>query len=445
MVTSPNDTVVTGIGGSVTDASGNVWAIDKNGQIIVDGKVDYSTANVDELAYYYGVVWQKNANNQWYSKASPSAAWVYWPNAAAPAVIPGVSANDATIEAGGTSTLVDANGNVWGLTKASGTEGYQVTVDGAIDQTTANVIQMAIVNGTIWQENTAGLWYSKTTPASTWSSATTIDPLTGSAEPISLRWVGGGNNLASNPADWSPAVAPKAGDTLTMGSGTIDVSGNALAGDTLSISPGATVDIDTSKATTLKLATTEPSSHININVAEGSTLTLTAVIGASELNVSGGTLSFVGTSVFAAFTTVLSDNIVGTGTVDLDGGNAAGETMEINGSTGNGLRFDISAPGPGDAGLVVEHPSEFHGTVVLQSGYVELLGLHATSGELLNGVLEMFNGSKLVDTTRFVSEPNTAAGEPLQMQQTSVGVALSIGLGDNYQPGGVGKVLPLHT
>jgi hypothetical protein len=445
MVASPNDTLVTGIGASVTDASGNVWMIDSSGQITVNGEVDGSTANVDELAYYNGLVWQKNADNQWYSKTSPAAPWVQWLNATAPVLTPDISENDMTIVAGSATNLVDANGNVWGLTETNAGLGYQVVVDGAVDETTANVVQMAIVNGVIWQENTAGLWYSKTTPASAWSAGTTTDPLTGSPEPISLTWVGGGNDRAANPADWSPAVAPAPGDVLTMGSGTMYVSGNGLAGDTLTISPGATADIYTNGATNLSLRTVEPSAHININIAQGSTLTLTAAIGSSYLNVSGGTLSFIGTNEFGAFSTVFSDNLVGSGTLDLNGGNAAGEAMEVNGSVGAGLTFDISSPGPGDAGLQIAHPAEFLGNAVLQSGYVAFMGIHATYGELLNGVLEMFNGSALVGSARFVSEPNNIAGQGLQMQQNSEGVMLSIGLGEYEQPGGIGTVLPLHT
>lgn len=57
----------------------------------------------------------------------------------------------------------------------------------------------------------------------------------------------------------------------------------------------------------------------------------------------------------------------------------------------------------------------------------------------------MFNGSKLVDATRFVGDPNNVAGGALQMQQNSAGVMLSSGLGEDYQPGGIGTVLPLHT
>jgi hypothetical protein len=229
-----------------------------------------------------------------------------------------------------------------------------------------------------------------------------------------------------------------------MGSGTMNVSGNALAGDTLTFDPAATAHINTTGATSLKLSATEPGAHIDINVAAGSMLTLSAVIDAGFLNVSGGTLSFIGTNVFYGFTTVLSDNITGTGAVYLDGGEADGETMELKGSVGSGLTFDISAPGPCDAGLQIDHPAEFAGDVVLQSGYVAFMGVQATSGELLNGVLEMFNGSKLVDTARLVSDPNNYGNDTLQMQQSSAGVMLSIGLGDFYQPGGIGKVLPLH-
>ena len=49
-------------------------------------------------------------------------------------------------------------------------------------------------------------------------------------------WIGGGNNKASNPRDWSPNGAPQAGDTLTISSGTMTVSGNDLKGDSLNVS-----------------------------------------------------------------------------------------------------------------------------------------------------------------------------------------------------------------
>jgi len=55
-----------------------------------------------------------------------------------------------------------------------------------------------------------------------------------------LTWIGGGDNRASNPDDWSPSQVPQPGDSLTvlatadnLGPFTMNVSGNDLAGDSL--------------------------------------------------------------------------------------------------------------------------------------------------------------------------------------------------------------------
>jgi hypothetical protein len=60
-----------------------------------------------------------------------------------------------------------------------------------------------------------------------------------------LTWIGGGNNRASNPADWSTGTAPAAGDQLHVGSigtqsgpFTLDVRGGDLAGNFLDFSTG---------------------------------------------------------------------------------------------------------------------------------------------------------------------------------------------------------------
>ena len=444
MAASPNNTIVTGVGASITDASNNVWVIDPGGQITVNGLVDPTTARVDELAYSDGLVWQKNADNSWYSKTSPTATWMYWANPGAPVLSPDISANNTTFAVNSPSPLVDANGNVWSLVGTFTGSGYQVAVDGAVDPTTANVVQLAYVNGSIWQENASGLWYSKTAPSSTWSAATNLDPLTGAPEPVSSTWVGGGDNLATDPADWSTNTAPAAGVQLFMGSGTMNVVGKALAGNTLNITSGATANINVSGQSSLKLATPLPGTTINVNVAADSKLTLNAHVISSNLNIPGGTISFVGSNTFAAFKTVLTDKLVGTGTLNLFGGNATGEFMEINGSVGHGLSFNISAPGPDDAGLQIDNPASFHGAVTLHSGYVAFAGVQATTAELLDGVLELFNGNTLVNSTRFTSSPNDP-GATLQVQQNAFGVIASIGIGKDYQPGGVGTVVKLVT
>ena len=59
-----------------------------------------------------------------------------------------------------------------------------------------------------------------------------------------LTWVGGGPNAASDPSDWSPTVAPAAGDTLMMSSGTINITDDDLAGNPLTfVSPSAVMPL----------------------------------------------------------------------------------------------------------------------------------------------------------------------------------------------------------
>jgi ribosome-associated protein YbcJ (S4-like RNA binding protein) len=76
VVTSPNSTVVlAGSTNAITDASGNKWAITAGGQVAVNGVTDTTTANVIELDYTKGLVWQENTSNLWWSKTSPGATW----------------------------------------------------------------------------------------------------------------------------------------------------------------------------------------------------------------------------------------------------------------------------------------------------------------------------------------------------------------------------------
>lgn len=181
----------------------------------------------------------------------------------------------------------------------------------------------------------------------------------------------------------------------------------------------------------------------NVTVAPGSVLTLNAQVNAGYLNVSGGTLSFIGTSSCDAYKTVLSDRLTGNGTLDLYGGNATGAFLEVNGPVGSGLTFNISSNGAGDAGLQIDHPGKFHGDIQLQSGFAAFIGLQATSADLTGDILALFNGAQLVDSVRLTNP----GGSGLQVQQNSDGVMVSAGLGDYDQPGGIGTPVPLtvHT
>jgi hypothetical protein len=84
------------------------------------------------------------------------------------------SPNDTVVVAGSTQVITDASGNTWGITS-----GGQVSVNGAADPITANVIKLAYVNGEIWQENASDLWWGKTTPGASWAptGGTATSPL----------------------------------------------------------------------------------------------------------------------------------------------------------------------------------------------------------------------------------------------------------------------------
>jgi Cellulase (glycosyl hydrolase family 5) len=65
------------------------------------------------------------------------------------------SPNNTVISAGANWAITDAAGNKWTITS-----GGQVAVNGVADTSTAQVVDMALVDGAIWQQNAAGLWWS---------------------------------------------------------------------------------------------------------------------------------------------------------------------------------------------------------------------------------------------------------------------------------------------
>ena len=177
---SSNDTVIkAGSTAAIIDASGNSWTITNGGQIAVNGTVDAVTANVVELAYVNGTIWQENSSLLWWGETKPNDAWANTPGTAtsplpAPTPTPAPSANDTVVLAGSASAITDASGNLWTITN-----GGQVAVNGTVDAVTANVVELAYVNGTIWQENSSLLWWGETKPNDAWANTagTATSPL----------------------------------------------------------------------------------------------------------------------------------------------------------------------------------------------------------------------------------------------------------------------------
>lgn len=57
------------------DTHGNLWQINAAGQVVIDGRVDTTTARVVAMELVNGKIWQENADGNWYSKLKPSDTW----------------------------------------------------------------------------------------------------------------------------------------------------------------------------------------------------------------------------------------------------------------------------------------------------------------------------------------------------------------------------------
>ena len=216
-----------------------------------------------------------------------------------------------------------------------------------------------------------------------------------------------------------------------------------LSGDTLTVPAFGTADISTSGSTRLNLVEQPPGAHAAIDVAADSTLTLNAQVTSGYLNASGGAIRFIGSNSFSGFSTVLDNNLSGRATLDLIGGNANGEFMEINGSVGFGLTFHLAGGAP-DASLQLDKPNQFFGQIDLTQnpvgvGHVAFEGIHATNAELFDGILAMFNDNRLVDVTRL-----SGGTSDLHLYQANSGVILTAGSFSDIPASDTGTVIPLH-
>ena len=216
---SANGTVVlAGSGNVIVDASGNSWTI-VNGQVAVNGSVDAVTRSVIELAYVNGNVWQEIAGGLWWSKTLPTDNWgpsagtTVSPLSAVPPSTP--SANNTVVMAGSTDAITDAHGNIWTIVNG------QVAVNGGVDTVTRSVIELAYVNGQVWQEITGGLWWSKSLPTDNWgpSAGTTVSPLSTVPPPTPSA------NDTVVMAGSTDAITDAHGNTWTIVNGQVAVNG----------------------------------------------------------------------------------------------------------------------------------------------------------------------------------------------------------------------------
>ncbi len=275
---SPTDTVVrAGSSAAIIDASSNKWTITASATVDENATAAGYSADVTEIAYVGTTVWQENTSDNWYSWTGTtwSGGTTTSPLPATPAPTPAStptprpSPTDTILIPGSSGTITDASGNVWTISTSD-----QVAVNGITDATTANVTELAYVDGDVWQENAGNLWWAKTSPAAAWgpSAGTSASPL---PTPASEIVVTGGTVAAAS--DLNATMA---------GAYTLDGSAISLT------APGAAT-VTVGGTTTMMQFIGMASVHL-IGGSAAATITQdvgtgTYTVGTGAMNVTGGT------------------------------------------------------------------------------------------------------------------------------------------------------------
>ena len=277
-----------------------------------------------------------------------------------------------------------------------------------------------------------------------------------------LTWVGGPDDAASDPNDWSPTVAPASGDTLNMSSGTINITGNDLAGDPLTfVSPtditpfqnnvvlangSARLTDANGNDFTLSTSDSVASTFVGgngvgfngaMNLSPNGTTTLTGVVKflyGVFVNPNGNNGSnFVNDGSVGLTHATLNADLSGTGTYDLTRYHDGPGMVEINGSVAAGLTFTMDGASEDQSVLTLDQPAAFGAQINVPAkspegtagaDTIHLQGLTATNYTLANGVFTLFDGTNVVDTL------NLTTALPLTVDQDSGSVGLYFNLAD---------------
>jgi hypothetical protein len=303
-------------------------------------------------------------------------------------------------------------------------------------------------------------------------------------------WIGGGSNDAGKPVSWSPAGAPQSGDHLVVpftepgAKTTLNVTGDDLAGDTLTINSGADATVNMSHQAIvaaqcyLGTGTFNLSQHANldlsvgggvlhakatVNMAGHDALTVhddgnayvnltanSAWVGGFDvasanfgafLVVNGGAhASFRNTtSVLHPFgSATIGADVRGPGTFTVD----SGARLEFKASVARGQSVTLADNGPGieapPAKVSIDDPAQFRGSIDLRSGEIDLAGLsQADSYRFNNDMLSIFAGNKVIESLRL----HDASQFGFVAEKTAAGVSV-VSITDPSQPP---LGLPLHS
>ena len=441
---SPSGTLYTEAGATIVDAAGNSWYI-QNGQMVENGVVDSGTNRVIAEAYVNGVIWQENASKLWWGKTNAPGAYDGWSPNGGTHKNPVPTSPDGTILASGdltgagtaVSAIVDGKGDTWTI------QNGKVVESGVVDNGTANVIELAIKNGVIWQENASNLWWSKTNGPNAYDGWTQgLAPV-----PVAMTWVPGGGNHASSPGNWSAHRAPVAGDQLTMLSGTMNLTGNALAGDPLTVgvqggTTAAVINV-TGAAAVTERTVGFASVKLTVNLATNSRLTGGFSTGPGDSLLIQGPGSFANTASSFDSLAVINADVVGAGSFTVNSAHAVAKLEFMHGvaATQSVSVSGYEAYGQEYGTVQIDDPSNFHASVSLGFGDITLQGLKADSCTFTNGMLSLFAGNSVVDTVALTMQTTGYTPVGFGVSQTATGISIH-GNGSAYTDGGT--LLPLH-
>jgi len=264
----------------------------------------------------------------------------------------------------------------------------------------------------------------------------------------SRAWVGGVNSQADDPNNWSPTGVPQRGDSLTWGNGgTMDITGNDLRGDTLTIGGTPTSSpedyvINISGRTTFQEVAEFPPlgiGSITINLADHAKW-----IGGFSSNLGGGVFitgegQFDNHSSLVAARSVVDVDVVGRGTFRVSAAQSVGGDLEFTKAVGHGQSVSVG----GDSGrgviakLSVDDPGSFHASTTLGFGEIFLRGLSADSYSIRHDMLLLYSGAKVVERLN-LTVSTEARG--FSVSQICGSVVIH---GDGHSDGGT--LLPQHT
>jgi hypothetical protein len=282
-------------------------------------------------------------------------------------------------------------------------------------------------------------------------------------------WLGGGNNQANNPNDWSPVGVPASPDVMNMSQGTMNIDNFALSATafetplhisgnvSLNLSHNSTVfaDVNFGQTTinihdddTMGLQTHGGSATVNLTansqwiggfVAEGGTITVNGAPHAAFINSDqeqtaprvsgfvdgGGTKVDIRANIKGTGAIQVSDN----GSLDVGGSVSAGQTVilePLNGAVATGP--------PGF--LQVDHPDQFNGAIDLGEGEIDLNGLaKADSYTYQNDLLSIFHGKSVIDTLRLNQIAQDLGVLPFAVEKTTAGVSIYTTSDPTHPPG----------